>query len=149
MIKTRWLTQGNDLSDAYQIREEVFVKEQNVPMELEKDELDPIAQHIVVYENNIPLATGRLVIQDGQYLLGRIAVLKEHRGKGLGDLVVRMLVRRAFDLGAKEVHLHAQTKVQKFYEKLGFTAYGDVYHEANIEHINMVKREDVKGDCCS
>ncbi|MBZ4646053.1 MAG: family acetyltransferase YjcF [Clostridia bacterium] len=147
MITTKWLTKGEDLSHAYKIREEVFIKEQNVPEELEKDELDKTAHHVVVYENNIPVATGRLVVTGGQYLLGRIAVLSEYRGKHLGDLVVRMLVRKAFDLGAQEVHLHAQTKVQKFYEKLGFVPYGETYMEAGIEHINMVKREDVKGHC--
>ena len=149
MIITKWLLPGDDLKDAYVIRTEVFVKEQNVPMEIEMDELDKTAQHVVVYNGTKPIATGRLVIKEEGYLLGRIAVLKEQRGLHLGDLVVRMLVRKAFDMGAQEVHLHAQTKVQKFYEKLGFLAYGDIYDEAGIEHINMVKKDDVAGRCCT
>ena len=148
MIKTKWLIPGHSLEDAYRIRTEVFVKEQNVPVDLEMDALDASAQHLVVYDHDSAVATGRLVITNGQYLLGRIAVLKEHRGKHLGDLVVRMLVRRAFEMGAQEVHLHAQTWVQKFYEKLGFTTYGEIYDEAGIDHINMVKKEDVGGHCC-
>ncbi|WHH61082.1 GNAT family N-acetyltransferase [Petroclostridium sp. X23] len=148
MITTKWLTGEQDLSHPYYIRTEVFIKEQHVPQNIEIDQLDKTAHHVVVYEKNTPVATGRLVIANQQYLLGRIAVLKEHRGKKLGDLVVRMLIRKAFDLGAQEVHIHAQTQAQAFYEKLGFIPYGKIYTEAGIAHINMVKKEDVKGNCC-
>ncbi|MGE4283246.1 MAG: GNAT family N-acetyltransferase [Clostridia bacterium] len=148
MIKTKWSKGIQDFYDAYGIRKKVFIEEQNIPEAIEKDELDSIAYHVVIYENNIPIATGRLVIQNTEYLLGRIAVLKERRGEHFGDLVVRMLVRKAFDFGAQEVHLHSQLQAQKFYEKLGFIPYGKVYQEAGIDHIHMIKKEDVKSHCC-
>ncbi|NLY43292.1 MAG: GNAT family N-acetyltransferase [Clostridiaceae bacterium] len=148
MVTTKWLSKFDKSSDAYLIRKEVFIKEQNIPEELEVDSLDESAHHLVVYENDTPVATGRLIIKDGKYYAGRIAVLKEHRGKHFGDLVVRMLVRKAFDLGAKEVHLHAQTRVKEFYEKIGFKAYGETFLDAGIEHISMVIKEDVHGHCC-
>lgn len=148
MITTKWIVNGQDLSDPYYIREKVFIEEQNVPEFIEKDDLDKTAHHVVVYNNDKPVATGRLIItKKQQYILGRIAVLKEHRGQHFGDLVVRMLVRRAFDMGAKEIHIHAQTKVQRFYEKLGFTPYGQIYQEAGIDHINMVRTEDIQNHC--
>jgi len=73
-------------------------------------------------------------------LIGRIAVLKEYRGKQLGKLVVEKLLERAAELQAKEVHVHAQTYAAGFYEKLGFVAYGETFMESAIEHIGMMKK---------
>lgn len=147
MIEAKWMLGTEELTDAFYIRKEVFIKEQQISEAIEYDEWDPKAFHVVVYEQGQPKATGRLIKQKDQYLLGRIAVLKEARGKGLGDLVVRMLIRKAFDLGATEVHIHAQISARPFYEKLGFEAYGDCYDEAGILHISMVKKEDIQGSC--
>lgn len=148
MVETKWFYGAEGIQDALLIRRDVFVEEQKVPKEIEYDEWDQKAFHLVVYDQGIPKATGRCILKEGIYSLGRIAVVKEARGQGFGDLVVRMLVRKAFQQGAKEVHLHAQLQVQDFYEKLGFEAYGEVYEEAGIDHISMVRKEDVMGSCC-
>lgn len=142
MIQGKWLKGRDDLEQAFKIRLKVFVEEQNVPEEIEIDEIDPIADHALVYDGDKPAATGRVYQEQGIYMVGRIAVLKEYRGKGLGDLVTRMLLCRAFDMGAQEVHIHAQLQALKFYEKLNFKAYGEIYDEAGIEHTSMVIHRD-------
>jgi len=138
-IDHQWIAPGGDLTDAASIRRIVFVEEQRVSEEEEWDGLDPLCDHIVLYANGKPAATGRIVWGE-PVLLGRIAVLREHRGTGLGAEVVNRLVEKAFDKGADEVHLHAQLHARGFYEKLGFTAYGDIYEEAGIPHISMYKK---------
>jgi Acetyltransferase (GNAT) family. len=136
-MEIKWLNGTENLSDSYYVRREVFIKEQCIDESLEWDEMDAQGEHIVIYIDGKPVATGRLIVVDGQYMLGRIAVLKEYRGRNLGRVLVENLMKRAFEKGAREIYIHAQTQVRKFYEKLGFEAYGDTYEEAGIEHISM------------
>jgi len=138
-VTHRWIAPGGDLADASRIRRIVFIEEQQVPEEEEWDGLDPQCDHIVLYVDGRPAATGRIV-WGHPVLLGRIAVLREHRGTGLGAEVVNRLTEKAFAAGAEEVHLHAQMHARGFYEKLGFAAYGDPYEEAGIPHISMRKK---------
>lgn len=138
-VTHKWIPPGGDLADAALIRRIVFVEEQNVPEEEEWDAFDPHCDHLVLYADGQPAATGRIV-WGTPVLLGRIAVRKEHRGFGLGAEVVNRLLEKAFARGAEEVHLHAQMQARGFYEKLGFTAYGDPYEEAGIPHISMCKQ---------
>jgi len=129
---------GEDLSDAFAIRIKVFVEEQKVPVELEMDDIDPITDHVIVYVDGQPAATGRIV-RDNPVSLGRIAVLPEYRGTGIGAIVVNQLTRKLFTEGYPEIHIHAQIQALGFYEKLGFKAYGEPYDEAGIPHRSMVK----------
>lgn len=147
MIHTKWFDGNGDLTDAHYIRTVVFVDEQGISLEEEFDGTDACAIHLVAYEDGAPVATGRILKADGQLIIGRIATVKEHRKKGYGDLIVRMLIRKAFSMGEQTQHIHAQKAAQGFYEKLGFVAYGDVYDEAGIEHISMVHEGDVGGHC--
>ncbi|MCC8022191.1 MAG: GNAT family N-acetyltransferase, partial [Clostridiales bacterium] len=89
------------------------------------------------------------IIFDGDtYHLGRIAVLKECRGRQLGDFLVRMMADRCFAHGAREVHLGAQDHAVGFYRKIGFEVCGEEYDDAGIPHFPMVlKREDFHGQC--
>jgi predicted GNAT family N-acyltransferase len=152
MVETKWLFGTQDIKEALDIRYDVFVREQGVAEGLEKDEMDAYARHILVYDNKTPVATGRLYLDGSRYMMGRIAVRKDFRGKGYGDLVVRVMLLKAFELGADEVHIHAQMGVRGFYEKRGFTAYGEPYMEAGIPHINMkITKEQEEGlfhSCC-
>ena len=129
-----------DLEDAFHVRREVFVKEQNVPEEEEFDRADLRSRHVVVYANARPVATGRLFKDGETWLIGRISVLKECRGKQIGKLVVDKLLETAVKMGVGEVYIHAQTHAVSFYEKFGFVAYGETFLETNIEHISMVKK---------
>lgn len=137
------------IEDAHAIRREVFINEQRVSPEEEFDDLDDRAFHLIIYDDGIPAATGRLFFQDS-YHIGRIAVLKHKRGLHLGDLTVRMLLVKAFNDGAPFVTIGAQMHAVPFYERFGFVPYGDQYMEAGILHVAMkVTREGLilEGDC--
>lgn len=136
----KWITPGGNLSDAFYIRTKVFIEEQQVPEDIEIDDIDPRTDHLVLYIDDKPAATGRIV-WDSPVSLGRIAVLSEYRGSGLGAEIVTRLMEKIFERGESEVHIHAQTHALGFYEKLGFRAYGDVFDEAGIPHRSMVKKK--------
>jgi len=139
MITTKWFAGDADLSDAYYIRRAVFIDEQEISEELEYDGTDDDAEHLVVYENNHPVATGRLIMVHGKMHIGRMAVLKEHRTKGLGAVTVRECITKATEQGHSKLYLHAQTYARGFYEKLGFVGFGDEFDDAGIPHIAMCR----------
>ena len=116
------------------IRFTVFVEEQRVPREIELDEHDAAAIHAVAFEEGKPVATGRL-LPDGH--IGRMAVLKDWRRRGVGALMLKALVDRAKARGDREVVLAAQVRAVPFYRAHGFVAEGDIYMEAGIPHQDM------------
>ena len=124
------------MDDILDVRKKVFIDEQNVPEELEIDGLDDKAEHILVYDNLKPIATGRM-FSDGH--IGRVAVLKEYRGSGIGMLVMQSFIKKAEKLNIHRVWLSSQCHAVMFYEKLGFEEYGNIYMDAGIEHIDMEK----------
>ena len=126
--------EGEARSHCMAIRETVFVREQGVPPELEMDEYDQQAQHALAYVDGQAVATGR-ILSDGH--IGRIAVLKAYRGKGIGAAVVRFLTDVARQQAWPRVYLGSQLHAQAFYERLGFQRYGDVVMDAGIEHCWM------------
>lgn len=150
MVKGIYLNGEQNLSDAFSIRRKVFIEEQKVPEEIEMDGMDAYAIHAVAYTGEKAVATGRIIYDGDVYKIGRIAVLKEERGKDYGDFIVRMLLDKAFLHGAKEVILGAQLPAVGFYAKIGFESYGEPYWEAGIEHIPMkIKKEAVCSKCRS
>ncbi|MBT4205366.1 MAG: GNAT family N-acetyltransferase [Proteobacteria bacterium] len=117
------------------IRIPVFVEEQNVPYDLDFDEFDPVASHWIAYSKNIyPVATVRL-LADGH--VGRMAVLKEHRRQGIGRMLILAVLDFAHETKMSKIFLHAQLPARAFYERVGFVAYGNVFVDANIDHIAM------------
>ena len=126
----------NALKDhASTVRHEVFVIEQQVPPELEMDEMDAQCIHAVAYDaQQRPVATGRL-LPDGH--IGRMAVRKIARGTGIGGLVLQRLIQAARARGDTEVVLSAQVHAMGFYARYGFVAEGDVYMDAGIAHRTM------------
>lgn len=116
------------------IRETVFVQEQHVPPELEMDEHDQQAQHVLAYVDERPVATGR-ILSDGH--IGRIAVLKAYRGQGIGAAVVRRLMTYARQQAWQRVYLGSQLHAEAFYQALGFQRYGEVFMDAGIKHCWM------------
>jgi len=141
LIKIKWVDRGNyeSLEDALYVRKEVFVKEQNVPEVEEYDKIDFEAYHIITYIDKTPFGTGRLFKEQETWFVGRICVLKEYRDNRIGKLIIEKLLEKSCELGACEVHIHAQTHAMVFYKKLGFRAYGNTFFEAGIEHISMLK----------
>ncbi len=117
---------------AQALRIEVFVVEQGVPIELEWDEGDEVAIHAVAYDaEGQPIATGRL-LPDGH--IGRMAVRKSARGRGIGAAVLQALLADAKRLGYGRLVLHAQTHAVEFYRRHGFVVEGDEFMEAGIPH---------------
>jgi len=149
MISTELILGINEanLTEIRAIRNTVFCEEQQIDPAIEQDAYDSSAIHILASFAGKPAATGRLLITADEFIIGRVAVLPEFRGKRLGDLVVRLLIRTAFDMGAEQQVVHAQLPVRGFYEKLGFIARGDIYEEAGIPHITMVHEGDITGTC--
>lgn len=120
--------------EAQRIRVAVFVEEQGVPAELEMDEMDARCLHALAFENDQAVGTGRL-LPDGH--IGRMAVLKAWRGRGVGRAILQRLVAAARERGEREVLLSAQVHALGFYRAQGFAPYGEVYEEAGIPHQAM------------
>jgi predicted GNAT family N-acyltransferase len=112
------------------IRETVFVHEQNVPIEMEWDEFDKQAIHILAEVQGQAIGTVRL-LNDGS--IGRVAVLKAWRKQGVGCKMMRYLMDIAKQHHSK-IHLHAQIDALDFYQKLGFVAMGNTFYEAGMLH---------------
>lgn len=124
---------------AFLVRHEVFVNEQGVPVELELDELDASAIHALAYRNGECVGTARFILLgDGQAQIGRMAVLAQFRGQGIGKQILIKLMALAKSKGISSLILHSQVAVMPFYEKLGFEAQGPNYEEAGIAHRNMI-----------
>lgn len=128
----RW---GGAEDEIRPIRETVFMSEQNVPEGLEWDGLDPDCDHVLVYDvRGNPIGTGRLT-EDGW--IGRMAVLKEWRGRGVGDLLLTALLQIAREKDVLRVRLAAQVYAIGFYERHGFIPIGGIYDDAGIPHREM------------
>jgi predicted GNAT family N-acyltransferase len=119
------------------IRFEVFVDEQQVPAEMELDEMDAVSLHALALEGEHALGTGRL-LPDGH--IGRMAVRREARGRGIGSLILRALMAAAHERGDESVVLHAQLHARRFYERHGFLVEGEEFMEAGIAHVVMRHR---------
>jgi len=122
-------------SRAMRVREAVFVVEQGVPLVIERDDWDARAEHALACDGQgSVIGTGRL-LPDGH--IGRMAVLREHRGRGVGGRILAALLERARELGMTRVVLNAQTRAVSFYARHGFVAFGDEFTEAGIPHVAM------------
>ena len=121
-------------AQARRIRFAVFVEEQGVPAELEMDDWDAQCVHALAFEGNEAVGTGRL-LPDGH--VGRMAVLKSWRGRGVGAALLERLVMAARERGDREVLLSAQVHALGFYRAHGFSPCGEVYQEAGISHQAM------------
>lgn len=119
------------------IRRTVFTGEQHVDPAIDFDGQDALAMHALARVDDMPVGTGRM-LGDGH--IGRIAVLREYRGRGIGTQIIRALLDRARQEGLPRVYLGSQMHAVGFYEKLGFTTYGLPFMEAGIEHISMELR---------
>jgi len=128
---TRW---DKDQTSLSKIRRKVFIEEQQVPEELEWDDDDKACVHVLVSDNNTPIATGRIKM-DGH--IGRMAVLKDYRDKGIGSDVLQALINFSKTLKMKSVYLHAQTSAILFYEKHGFKISSEEFMDAGIPHKTM------------
>ena len=136
--------QPGEFSRAMTIRIEVFVEEQNVPLEEEHDSHDLTAKHFGVFREGLLVGTGRLVIQEKTGQIGRVAIAKECRGLGLGRGLIRAIMESAQSLGVEDLTLGAQLQALDFYKKLGFNAEGEIFQDGGIPHRIMRRVGGVK-----
>ena len=126
-----------DFDACMAIRREVFVEEQNVPEELEHDEHDATAVHLLAVVGGRPVGTARLLIDGEAAKIGRVAVLAAARGTGAGAALMRAALDELRARGVRTARLGAQTHALGFYERLGFAADGPEYDDAGIPHRDM------------
>ena len=120
------------------IRFAVFVDEQGVPPSIEMDERDPECIHVLAFVDGEAVGTGRLdVAKHGK--IGRVAVLARVRGTGVGRALMMHLHEIARRHGLADVWCHAQVSAAPFYERLGYERVGDIFVEAGIDHVKMVR----------
>ncbi len=140
-----------EIAQAYTLRHAVFVLEQGVPVELERDDRDSTADHVLATLKGQPVGAGRLVIEATGFQgmdpargpvghLGRLAVLAEGRGRGVGALMVAAIEAQAAERGLRCVYLGAQTHAVAFYERLGYSVFGDEFEDAGLPHRHMWRR---------
>jgi predicted GNAT family N-acyltransferase len=133
--QANWSTDQAALSA---IRRTVFIEEQSVPPDLEWDGLDEECVHaLALTQASEPIGCARL-LPDGN--IGRMAVLKSWRGKGVGSALLNALVSKAAEQALDRVYVHAQTYMKKFYQHHGFKRIGDEFMEAGIPHVKMIRR---------
>ncbi|WP_281975407.1 GNAT family N-acetyltransferase [Halobacillus litoralis] len=125
--------------DAYHVRRVVFVDEQKVPEELEIDEFDDTAIHLVGYEGEQPVAASRLRFVEGYGKLERICVTKEQRGRSYGKQIIKAMEEVIREHGYSKAKLNAQTHAEEFYESIGYLTVSGEFLDAGIPHVTMTK----------
>ncbi|MFA8439903.1 GNAT family N-acetyltransferase [Pueribacillus sp. YX66] len=128
-----------ELRDAQHIRKQVFVYEQNVPIELELDEYEHDSVHFIAYKKQVPVGAARVRKVDGNAKVERVCVLKKYRRLGIGYLLMEEIEAFAMNQNWVPIRLHAQLNVVPFYKELGYTPCSERFYEANIPHIAMKK----------
>lgn len=152
MICGRYYLGLDHMEEIAPMRREVFGTELGFPEDILFDEADETAIHVIAYKDinrTIPVASGRLYkMEEEDYKIGRIVVVKEERGQGFGDFIVRMLVDKALMMGADRVIVGSQPHAVRFYEKIGFRRTGETYVEAGVEHTLLEIRQNTICKAC-
>ena len=128
-----------DIATCRQLRRTVFIEEQGVSEADEIDDKDDAAIHLLATVDGVPMGWARLILLGEVGKIGRVCVLQQARGTGLGAALMRAAVaelRR--QPGVTQAKLGAQIHALGFYERLGFVAEGPVYDDAGIAHRDMV-----------
>jgi len=141
MINIIPVVDENGLAQAHSIRRQVFIIGQNVPESVEMDEFDEVAYHVLCRVEGEAVATGRVHIIPEGGKIERVAVLDQHRGKGIGKAIVHHLIEYARDAQSGKIFANVQLEAVPFYEKMGFVGGGEHFYEGGIEHIRMELRD--------
>lgn len=132
------IDETRDIDACIALRRTVFIDEQGISEEDEIDDLDGDAVHLLARDGDHPVGTARLLVEGSTGKIGRVCVLKEARGTGLGAALIREgIARLSARGGIATVKLGAQCHALGFYEKLGFAVCGPVYDDAGIPHRDM------------
>ncbi|MDR0790584.1 MAG: GNAT family N-acetyltransferase [Bacteroidales bacterium] len=138
-IQYRVIDTADDLQKALFIRGVVFIEEQHCAYWEELDGQDSDAIHFLATIDDEPVGTARMLVFDDYAKVGRLAVRKAYRGKGIGKELLQYVLQHAAELGYSKIKIHAQAYLVGFYEDFGFVKQGEKFLEANIEHYYMEK----------
>ncbi len=136
------VTSLEDLVKVFIVRGIVFIEEQGVSYNIEHDEYDFSATHVLGEMDGEPFATGRIRAVGEYAKLERVAIRKPYRGKGLGHKLTEFMLSVAKDQGFKKFKVHAQSYLKDFYQKQGFEIVGDMFKEAGIDHCLMILNDN-------
>lgn len=129
-----------DLDAPHALRRAVFIDEQGYSEAEEWDDLDAVARHLVAYDGDRAVGTARIFVADAEGRIGRVCVLPEARGTGLGAALIRDACARLVAAGCTRVVLGAQVRAMGFYERLGFVACGPEYDDGGVPHREMERQ---------
>ena len=135
------VTNQEDLIKVFVVRGIVFIEEQGVSYNIEHDEHDFSATHILGEIDGEPFAAGRIRAVGEYAKLERVAIRKSYRGKGLGHKLTEFMLLVAKEQGFKKFKVHAQSYLKDFYQKHGFEVVGDMFKEAGIDHYLMIRND--------
>ena len=129
-----------DKKKAFEIRNLVFCVEQKVSKKIEFDGLDQFCNHYLAKINELPIGTARVREQKkGIFKIERMAVLKQHRKKGVGKAIIKKILKHYLNLNnINKLILNSQIEAKDFYKKFGFVEVGKEFVEANIKHQKMI-----------
>jgi predicted GNAT family N-acyltransferase len=136
-VEVRPARDAAEVEQALDLRERVFCGEQGVRPTAERDPDDDVAIHVVALDGGRVVGTCRMVVRDGVARLGRMAVERTHRRRGLGAELLTEGERVAAEAGALMVRLHAQLAARPLYARGGYTETGDPFVEEGIDHVTM------------
>jgi predicted GNAT family N-acyltransferase len=139
-LEVRLARNPHEVDAALRLRERVFAVEQGVRPEADRDGRDHEATHLVAVEDGQVVGTCRLVFQGEVARLGRMAVERDLRGRGLGAALLREAEGEALATGARRISLHAQLPARSLYERGGYVQQGPEFVEEGIDHVTMEKR---------
>lgn len=142
MYEVKIVTNQNELDLAFAIRKLVFVDEQGVPAHLELDDQDEHSVHFIVFDETTNEGVGAARLRTIESNIGkveRVCILKEHRGKNLGFLIMKAVEQYAFSKGLDKLKLHAQSYAIPFYEKISYSVTSPEFLDAGIPHRTMEK----------
>jgi predicted GNAT family N-acyltransferase len=128
------------MTAAFALRHDVFVVEQGIPQELERDRDDDQATHLIAVIGDRVVGTLRIVHHGASAKIGRMAVSAAFRKSGIGKDLMDFAATTAQRAGAEEIVLAAQLTARNFYRRLGYVEEGCVFYEANLPHIRMTRR---------
>ena len=140
-ISIRWSTGPGDIRRALEVREQVFCREQGVSRAEELDGLDEDALHLVALApgSRRVIGTLRLLVSGDAAKIGRVAVEREWRGRGIASRMLELALARAAEQGCREARLAAQLEAKRMYERAGFTVRSEPFEEAGIAHVWMAR----------
>src|SRR5271168_3763131 len=143
MVTIKTANTPQDIQECFRIREQVFIVEQAVPVEIEREEHDSKALHFLSLAEGQSVGTARVVLKDNGTIakIGRVAVCQSNRGFGIGKLLIAAIEATPDLKYVQNLVLDAQTHALQFYTRLGYEAYGDEFLDAGIPHRHMKKEK--------